>query len=340
MRRIIIAVILFVGILFVISNFAEFKNIISTLQRGNWLIILLALTAQLFWYAAVAAGLKAIYWMLGMPVQHLRLLRLAIAGDFMNIVFPSVGISGMSVFINDAQQRGQSPARAAVAGTLYTLFDYIAFLCFLVVGMLVLIKRNDLGWGEIVASIYILLVAIALSVLLYLGMRSATALGTALVWLAHRVNRLLFPFIKRNYVSEEHARSFAHDAAEGINILRRQPRLMLWPVLFAIVSKSLLVVILTLAFIAFQVPFSVGTIIASFSTSYLFLIISPTPAGVGIFEGAMTLSLTSLHVTLADAAVITLTYRAVTFWFPLLLGFIVVRSLGQSGKPKIDAATG
>jgi uncharacterized protein (TIRG00374 family) len=340
MRRIIIAVILFVGILFVISNFAEFKNIISTLQRGNWLIILLALIAQLFWYAAVAAGFKAIYWMLGMPVQHLRLLRLAIAGDFMNIVLPSVGLSGVSVFISDAQQRGQSPARAAVAGALYTLFDYIAFLCFLVAGMVVLIKRNDLSWGEIVASIYLLLVAIGLCVLLYLGMRSAAALGTALVWLAHRVNRILFPFIKRNYMSEEHARSFAHDAAEGIHILRRQPKLMIWPVLFAITSKSLLVAILTLSFLAFQVPFSAGTIIASFSTSYLFLIISPTPAGVGVFEGAMTLSLTSLHVTLADAAVITLTYRAVTFWFPLLLGFIVVRGLNQSNKPKIDAVTG
>jgi uncharacterized protein (TIRG00374 family) len=339
MRRIILAVIIFVGVLFVISNFAEFEKIILTLQRGNWLIIFLALIAQLLWYAAVAAGFKAIYWMLGMPVQHLRLLRLAIVGDFMNIVFPSVGISGVGVFISDAQQRGQSPARAAVAGALYTLFDYVAFLCFLVVGMIVLVRHNDLNWPEIVASIYLVSVALVLSVLLYLGMRSASALGTALGWLAHRVNRLLFPFLKRNYVSEEHALTFASDAADGIQILRHQPRLMVWPFLFAILSKSLLVAILTLSFLAFQVPFSLGTIIASFTTSYLFLLISPTPAGVGVFEGAMTLSLTSLHVILAEAAVITLTYRAITFWFPLLLGFIFVRGLGQHTKPNNDAAT-
>jgi uncharacterized membrane protein YbhN (UPF0104 family) len=39
----------------------------------------------------------------------------------------------------------------------------------------------------------------------------------------------------------------------------------------------------------------------------------------------MTLVLTSLNVPLASAAVITLAYRGVTFWFPLLLGFVALR---------------
>jgi uncharacterized protein (TIRG00374 family) len=330
MRKLILGVVLLLGVYFVITNFAEFEKVTATIRRGDWRFIALAFIAQCLWFVSVGAAYKFIYKGLGVEVSHWRLLRLSIACDFVNIIVPSAGISGVSVFINDARQRGQSPARAAVAGALNTLFDYTAFLCILLLGIIILVRRSDLGWPQVIASIYLFTIAIGLTILLYLGMRSARLLGNALYWLAHRVNRLLWPFIKRNYLSEDQARSFAHDAAEGIQILKSHPRQMALPLFFALCNKLLLISILALSFLAFKVPFTVGTIIAGFSTSYLFLVISPTPSGIGVFEGALTLSLSSLFVTLADAAVITLTYRAATFWFPLILGFPIFRSLNMA----------
>jgi hypothetical protein len=75
------------------------------------------------------------------------------------------------------------------------------------------------------------------------------------------------------------------------------------------------------------VPFSVDTIIAGFSIAYLFLIVSPTPSGIGIVEGIMPIALSSLNVNWSQAVVITLTYRAVTFWIPLAVGAWTFRSL-------------
>jgi uncharacterized protein (TIRG00374 family) len=268
-----------------------------------------------------------------MEVKHLRLLRLAVASDFVNIVVPSAGLSGVSIFVGDARVRGDSQARAAVAGVLNTLFDYTALLCVLVIGIIVLFRRSDLNWAEISASSLLLLMAIGLATLLYLGMRSARLLGNVLFWLAHRINRLFWPFIKRNYLPEDQARSFANDAADGIQLLRLEPRNMALPLLFALCNKLLLISVLALSFLAFQVPFSAGTVIAGFSISYLFMMISPTPSGIGVFEGALTLVLNSLQITLAEAAVVTLTYRAVTFWFPLILGYPVFHSV-NSAKPK------
>jgi hypothetical protein len=333
MRKFILAIVLLLAVLFVIANFAEFKNITATLQRGDWRFLVAAFCVQLMWFASVGAAYKFNYRALGMEVSHQRLLRLAIASDFVSIIVPSGGLSGVSVFVSDAQNRGDSTARAAVAGVLNTLFDYTAFLFILGIGTLVLIHRSDLSWAQITASVYLILIAAGLGTLLLLGMRSARQLGNVLFWLAHRLNRLLWPFIKRNYLSEEQARGFAHDAAEGIQCLRQEPRRMALPLLFALCSKLLLISILTLSFLAFKVPFSAGTIIAGFGTSYLFLVVSPVPAGIGVFEGAMTLAFNSLHVTLADAAVVTLTYRAVTFWFPLILGYPIFHSINAI-KPK------
>jgi len=88
-----------------------------------------------------------------------------------------------------------------------------------------------------------------------------------------------------------------------------------------------LMLILLAAFLSFGVPFTVGTIIGGFAIAYLFLIVSPTPSGIGVVEGVMTLALGSLSVDLSQAVVITLAYRAVTFWAPLAVGALAFRIL-------------
>ena len=75
-----------------------------------------------------------------------------------------------------------------------------------------------------------------------------------------------------------------------------------------------------------------------FAIGYLFLIVSPTPSGLGVVEGVMTVVLSTLRVPLGAAALITLTYRAVTFWFPLAVGGVAFRILQQ--KPKEKAISG
>jgi uncharacterized protein (TIRG00374 family) len=82
-----------------------------------------------------------------------------------------------------------------------------------------------------------------------------------------------------------------------------------------------------MAFLDFRVPYSLGTLIAGFSIAYLFLIISPTPSGIGIVEGILPLALNSLSVAWEDAVVVTLAYRAVTFWLPLGVGGLSFRLL-------------
>ena len=97
-------------------------------------------------------------------------------------------------------------------------------------------------------------------------------------------------------------------------------------------NKVLLICVLALTFLAFQTPFTVGTLVGGFSIGYLFLIVSPTPAGLGFVEGALTLALNSLRVQLGTAGVITLIYRAITFWYPLGIGALALRALQK--KPK------
>lgn len=334
MRNFIIALALFLGFLFVVAKLAELQSIVETLQRGIWWFIGLALIVEFIWFINCGASFRAIYLAMGIEEQIGRLSLIVSAANFVNVVAPSAGVSGLAIFVSEARRRNYSPARAAVAGVLFLLFDYLGLISILLVGLIILIRRNDLTLVVIIASAALVGLAMLFAFLLNLGMQSAAALGNALARIARFVNRILHPFIHREYLSEVRAHEFAHDAAEGLIKMRSQPKSLLLPLFLALTNKASLLVILTLVFLAFKVPISIGTIIACFSIGYLFVIISPTPAGIGVVEGALTLALTSMYISLEDAAVITLSYRGITFWIPLLFGMISLRVLEKVGiKP-------
>jgi uncharacterized protein (TIRG00374 family) len=146
------------------------------------------------------------------------------------------------------------------------------------------------------------------------------------------VNRLLRPFIHRNFLLEERALSFARDAEDGLRALKSDSKDVALLVFFAVTGKVLLIGVMLMMFLAFNVPLNTGTLIAGFSIGYLFLIVSPTPAGLGIVEGALTITLSSLYVPLAEATVVVIAYRSVTFWFPLLVGMVSFRTLNRIGE--------
>jgi uncharacterized protein (TIRG00374 family) len=329
-RKFIIALAILLGVIFIIGQLSEVQSIIETLQQGDWRFLIIAFLVQTVWLGNVALSYWAIYRLLNLSEKTFTLFNLAAAANFVNVVAPTAGMGGMAVFVSHARKESYSGGRAAIAGALYVLFDYIGFILVLAVAIIILIRRNNLTWVELSASLILVILAITLSVLLFLGTRSANALGRALAWLASLVNIGSRALLKRDYLSEQRAFEFAADAAEGLSEIRTRPINLIFPAVLALSNKFLLIAVFTLVFLSFNVPFTAGTIIAGFSISYLFLIVSPTPSGIGVVEGVLTLTLRSLNVPLGAAAVIALAYRGISFWFPLLVGMFSFRILGES----------
>ncbi len=328
MRRFVIAIVLLVLAAFIVlSRSAEIEQVAETLRRGKLYWMIPALLVQLVWLACVGLMYKAIYRLLGMHTSTRVLMILAVTANFVNTVAPSVGAGGMAIFIADARRRQLSTARVTIAGVLGVLLDYFSFLLVLALGLVVLFRRNHLTVVELTASGVLLLAALGLSGLLALGAASPPAFERVLILGARGVNRALRPLLRRDYLSVARAHTFATEVGEGLAALRIHPRRYLAPALLSLLGKALLVTILMLVFLAFGVPFSAGTIIAGFSIGYLFTIVSPTPAGIGAAEGAMTLALTTLRVPLGTATLITLAYRGLTFWLPFGYGFLTMRLL-------------
>ncbi len=336
MRKIIVALVLFLAIVFVILRFSELKNIVDTLRHSNYRFLIAAVMIELIWLFNSATDYGSLYRLVGLKEKTPHLVLVATAANFVNVIAPSVGIGGIAVFLDDAVRQNHSTGRVTVVGVLYVLFDYLAFFFVLALGFVVLIRRHNINVGELTAAAILLAIAGGVAFLLYLGYKSADRLGNVLARMARLLNRILRPLIHRNYLQEERAHFFAREIAEGISMLQGKRKEMLWPLLYAFNNFALLICVLAFTFLALGTPFTVGTLVGGFAISYLFLIVSPTPSGLGVVEGVMTIALNTLRVQFEAAVLITLTYRLITFWFPLAVGAVAFRVLG--GKTKRIAA--
>jgi uncharacterized protein (TIRG00374 family) len=335
-RKFILALILLLALVFISASFSEVHNIAVILQSGQWYYLGLAVIVLLVWLLNISFSYQLIYRIVGLEETISRLLLLSTAAQFVNTVTPAVaGMPSIAVFLTDARRRGHPSGKVLAAWAVFLVFDYIGLLAVVLLGLIVLIRRNNLHWSELFASVVLLLIAMGIALVLLLGMRSPKALGNLLAWCARRINRLSQWIRRKDFLSEKRAYTFSEDLAEGMSAVKNQPYSLLKPLLLAFSNKALLILVLGLIFLAFQVPFTSGTIIGGFSIGYLFVIVSPTPSGIGIVEGAMTLLLSTLGVPLEAATIITLGFRGITFWLPFFLGMVALRGLSAQGQSKL-----
>ncbi len=329
MRKFLVAVVLLLAVYFLLTRAAEVEKVILTLERGDWRWLALAVGLHFAWLVNIAASFRAVYRLLGLREGIERLFVLALAANFVNIIAPAGGMSGIAVFIADSKQRDRPTGRVTTSVALSVLYDYVGFLVVLGLGLTVLIRRDRLGLAEVGASAVLVSIALILGTLLYLGTRTGERLGHALAFMGSLVNRALRPILRRDYLDLDNARHFGHDAAQGLALARTSRGGWVLPAALALSKQALLISILFMIFMAFSQPFSVGTLVAGYAIGYLFLIVSPTPSGIGFVEGAMTLTLSGLGVPLAAAAVITLAYRGITLWLTLAYGLLAFRWIGR-----------
>ncbi len=336
-RNVLVWIALVMAVAFIAVSITELQNIANALSRGNWLFLVLAFVLQVLVLFNNAETYRSLFRLVGVEESWRHLFFLSTALTFVNLIAPSGGVGGVAVFIDSAKQRGQSPAKSMVVGILYAIYEYITLLMVVFLGFVTLIRRNQfsggMSGGEITAAVLLLAATIGFGLILNIGYRSAERLGNLLARFARLVNRLLFRFTRKEVWSPENAHILALEVGEGVSAIEQSKGRLLRPFLFALANKILLILLLTSIFIAFNVDFSLGTVVAGFGFCQLFFYVSPTPAGIGVVETLFPVILSLLRVPLASGLLVTLLYRGITVWLSFGIGFWSFRKL-QKGYAK------
>lgn len=286
------------AVIILLPQFSSFLSSDSSLLDLDWW--LLTIGFAVFMCSAFFAAL--VYYILVSPKLPIaRTTLVQIAAGFANRLLPSgIGNIGLNTFYLAKQCRMKKLKAAAIA----TTNNFIGFLAYLVVatilagGTLFSLGDSLLIWKEPL-WVFIILFSILLLLLIING-RSR--------WRSN-IERSLRVVYK----------SFEQ-------ILSRP-----WRLIPAVAASACI----TLCYIgalmfsaqAAGVSLPLHELIIVFSAGVGATAISPTPNGLGAVELAMTFALASLGYATAVSLLIVIGYRLITFWLPIIPGFIAFRIL-------------
>ncbi len=320
----ILAIAFFIVIL---TRLDEIRQLLRTLATGQWQWLLVAVLLQVLYYIFYAEIYRSAFRIVGQERQILELLAVFLASLFVNVAAPTGGASGFALFADDAARRGHSATRATAGKLLAHVADFSALAIVVFLGLFYLFLVEDLQAYQIVGAAGLLvLIAVQLGALL-LGLWRPGALHAMLDVSQRVINRVAGWLRRPPLLDDAWTRETAREFVEAAAGIAAHPWGLLRTLLIALLAFAVDILSVYVLFLAFRQPIRLGPLVAGFAIGFLFWIVAITPQGIGVVEGVMTLVYNSLGVPAATATVIALTFRGLTFWLPLVVGFVLLRTV-------------
>lgn len=322
----------------VVSRFSEFTTFSQTLAQGRLLWVAVAVALQVLQYVVSSASYRTAFTTVGVESRIRDLFPLYFGAIFINVIAPAGGASGAALFLDNAARRGQSPTKAAAGILLQLVISMIAFMMILIVGLVYLGTRQGLQTYHVAAAV-ILVISIAVEIgVLLLALRHPELLKRVLDWVQRVVNGVMMKIKRMKLLSDEWVEERATEFGEAAAAITANPRGLLYTLGVLLFAHVVNIAGLYALFLAFSQSISIGSLVAGYAVGILFLIVSVTPQGIGVVEGVMPLVFNSLGVPHGISTVTVFAFRGLSFWLPLVVGFLLLRRTGvfRTRKPIVS----
>lgn len=326
-RRLLFWIVILFFAWIVIRHVGEIETLWQTLRSGQWGWVAATIFLQIIYTFGRTFLFYTSLEFFGVHHRFRYLLALILGVNFINAMAPSGGMSGIALFIDDAKRHNKSVIKTAVSTLLATVSDFSAFCLFLLGGLILLTRQNELQSYELITGLVMFLYAGGMVSLLLLGLKAPGWLEKQLQRLQQAINHIGTWLRRPNLLPDNWAHTHAQEVAQSSHLMTSKPRLLLVTITIALGTHLLSLLSLYTIFRAFHVPTTASVVVAGYAMTILFTIISPTPNGMGVVEGIVPLVYGSMGLAPTDATLITLVFRGITFWLPLLIGFFLLRRL-------------
>ncbi len=283
----------------------------NNLDRVNpWALALMPLL-QLVNYHAYTKMYQQVYHVLGDDLNYKQLYKVQLELNFVNGVFPSGGVSGISYFSLRMRRLGAGAGKSTLVQVIKFGLVFFSFQIMLAFGLLALAIGNQ-------ASGLLLLIASSLSTFLFIS----TVLMGYILGSRGRINSF-FAYITR--VINRFIHWFKRDSPETINvdkvhetffelhdnymILRKDLKRLKSPLMYALLANVTEVLTIYAVYMAFNQFINPGAIIIAYAVSNFAGLISVLPGGIGIYEALMTATLAAAGIPAALSLPVTVMYR-------------------------------
>ncbi len=327
----IVALVLF---LFLIRD--QIAETFHNIGRIHWAVLILIVFLQLWNYDAQTRMYLSLFHIVGNKFDYKNMFIAALELNFINNVFPSGGVSGISYFGARLRSDTVTAGKATLVQMMKLLMLYISFEVLLVLGLFLLAAEghiNDL----------VLAVAVSISTALILG----TALFVYIVGNYRRVDQF-FRLIKRTVnsvvrkitrkpnrptIELERVEFLITELHNNFKTIKARYKDLKWTLVHALFANLSEILCIYIVYVAFGDWVNLGAIIIAYSVANFAGLISVLPGGVGIYEALMTTVLVATGIPVALSLPVTITYRILTAAIQLPPGyFFYHKAINNKGR--------
>ncbi len=300
--------------------------------RRSWL--LLAIGVQLLVYLNFAA----VYWrslaLLGQRVRLLSLYGISFVAIFLGRVFPAGGTSTYAFLLYQLRRRGIPDGIGAVTVTLDGLSYLAAFFGLLLGGFVYLFTHGELRAPQILVIVLIVLAILFLLMYVWALHYDRPLLTRRALGLKNRIAGL----VRRSW-GDTPVLTFVAEIYDGLALIKRNRWGFFQLVGLQLVALLLDAVTLLCLFLSLGEWPHLSVVLLGYSLAYFFSTVTSLPGGGGSFEATMTLTFTQLNVASEIALSVTLLYRLLAFWLPLVVVATMYHRIhGRRSGPRTETA--
>jgi uncharacterized protein (TIRG00374 family) len=314
---------------------AVHKQLLDTLHNlgrvHTWALLLL-IPIEALNYHAQARMYQGLFGITGEKLKYKYLFKLSLELNFVNHVFPSGGVSGISYFGLRLRSDGIKGAKATLVQLMKLVLTFISFEVLLLVGVLILAsvgKANNL----------IVLIGTLLTTLIIVG----TAIAAYVIGDRHRVQaffvtstRIVNALIRvvrpkhPETISLDKARPAFDELHDNYNLFKANFGALKRPFGYALLANTTEVMAVYVIYVAFGEWVNLGAVIIAYGVANFAGLVSVLPGGVGVYEGLMTLVLAAGGIKPAISIPATVMYRVLNTLLQVPPGYYLYhRNLGR-----------
>lgn len=274
--------------------------------------LLLIIPVEIINYHAQARLYQRLFAIVGNKLSYRHLIKASLELNFVNHVFPSGGVTGLSYFtLRLRQGESLSGGKATFIHVMKIGLYLIAFEVILLFGVFALAIMGHI-------NNLVMLVAGSLSTLLVVGtaafvyiINSKQRINNFFTGLTKALNRLI-RMIRPSYpeaINISKARKTFDDFHDSYVIIKQHYRELKAPFVYALVADATEILAVYVVYIAFAEWVNIGAVILAYGIANFAGLVSVLPGGVGIYEALMTAVLASTGVPPGVSLPVTVMYR-------------------------------
>lgn len=327
----------FAGLLLLI--FFARKSIGNTLAELNnvqaW-VLLFMIVWQIFNYHSYTQFYRSVFRILGVKVAYKKMVGIAIELNFVNTVFPSVGVAGFSYFGYRMKEFGVTASKATLVHLMRFVSVFFSFQVLLLLGVIILSldgKANNFTI-LVAGSISTALVFISLTAIYIVGSKSRIDSFThALTKVVNKVIHTVRPKHPET-IKLAGVRKLFIDLHYEYNVLKSKKSALKKPFLYSLFAALTEMATLYTVFVAFGELVNPGAVILAYAVANLAGIVSVFPGGVGVYEALMTGVLAVAGVPPSIGLPATVMYRIISMAIQLPPGYYLYQKFLKSADVK------